>query len=338
MTITPNESSFLGLGFELILYGIYIVLFIMASLSLTVWRKTLRVQKFYLFFCFFLFSCCTIHVFIKFRYMFKDIEHPNPNGTLEAGTPALRVADALVTLTDFFGELVWIYRVWAIWNRNYYIIILPVIVSLAFVSCAMATIGILVSTPAAAIVPPSLVPLGTSAFAVPLAFNFIVTTLIIGRIWYLGRQRHNAHLNSGQTVFPRSYIWEAMIVIVESGGLYLLVQFVLMVLFAMNHPAQILVSDIATQVYGIAPTLIFVRVGLGNAVESADNTGNAPRTPNGMRFRTAAGGNFSALDSKPGDMNATILSVPVTKTVMTHRDEEWSGGTLELKDLSASDL
>jgi hypothetical protein len=113
----------------------------------------------------------------------------------------------------------------------------------------MATIGILVSIPTAAIVPPSLVPLGTAAFAIPLAFNFMVTTLIISRIWYLGRQRHNSQRHSGETMFPRSYIWEAMVVIIESGGLYLLVQFVLMVLFAMNHPAQILVSDIATQVY-----------------------------------------------------------------------------------------
>jgi len=216
-----------------------------------------------------LFSCCTIHVFIKFRYLYKDlIQVRNPNGALEAGTPALRTADALVTLIDFFAELVLLYRLWVIWERNYYIIIFPAIVSLAFVSCAMATIGILVSTPEAAIVPPSLVPLGTAAFAIPLCFNFMVTFLIVGRIWYMARKTQFALRNSKVPAPSNELLQKAMIVCIESGVLYVLVQFVLTVLFAINHPAQILLADISTQIYGIAPTLIFVRVGQGDSADS----------------------------------------------------------------------
>jgi hypothetical protein len=160
------------------------------------------------------------------------------------------------------------YRLWTIWDRNYYVIIVPLIVSLAFVcqslhlqggctaddscnltACAMATIAILVSTPTAAIVPKSLVPLGTAAFAIPLGFNFIVTSLIIGRIWWKGRATRGSIRRTGGIVLPSGYLKAAMVVVIESGMVYLLVQFVLTVLFAINHPAQIMLADIATQVY-----------------------------------------------------------------------------------------
>lgn len=117
-------------------------------------------------------------------------------------------------------------------------------------ACAMATIGILVSTPAAAIVPKSLVPLGTSAFAIPLCFNFIVTGLIIGRIWWKGRSCHgNIGRAGGVVMLPPTYLKAATVVVIESGLVYLVVQFVLTVLFAINHPAQIMLADIATQIY-----------------------------------------------------------------------------------------
>lgn len=116
-------------------------------------------------------------------------------------------------------------------------------------ACAMSTIAILASTPSAAIVPKSLVPLGTAAFAIPLCFNFIVTGLIIWRIWVLGRQSQAALRRAGAAIMPRSFARDAVAVVIESGMVYLVVQLVFTVLFAINHPAQILLSDVATQIY-----------------------------------------------------------------------------------------
>ncbi|KAF9493030.1 hypothetical protein BDN71DRAFT_1395899, partial [Pleurotus eryngii] len=226
---------------------------------------------------------------IKVRYMFKDLILESTTKSIETGAPALRAADALVTLTDFFAQIVWTYRCWSIWHHNYMIIILPVLLSLASVSCAMATIGLLNATPNAAIVPPALVPLGTAAFALPLVFNFLITGLITGRIWWQSRQRKASIRNAGSAVGQpnSSYAKKAMIVVVEAGVLYLLVQFVLTVLFAINHPAQIILADIAMQVYGIAPTLIFVHVNLRRSLDVSaasdvthvDVAGSLPRSP-----------------------------------------------------------
>ncbi|EIN13037.1 hypothetical protein PUNSTDRAFT_131262 [Punctularia strigosozonata HHB-11173 SS5] len=252
--------------------------------------------------------------------MYKDlVQSRNPSGALEAGTPSLRTADALVTLTDFFAELVLCYRLWTIWDNNYYIIIIPLLISFAFVSCAMATIGILVSTPSAAIVPKSLVPLGTSAFAIPLCFNFIVTGLIIGRIWWKGRSSHgNIGRAGGVVMLPPTYLKAATVVVIESGLVYLVVQFVLTVLFAINHPAQIMLADIATQIYGIAPTMIFVRVGLGDSTRA--NLSSVPSERlRGIRMPRSPG-RSTGQGSLSNNLSPMSVSIPFTKTVNVHRD------------------
>jgi len=55
----------------------------------------------------------------------------------------------------------------------------------------------------------------------------------------------------------------AIDIVVESGMVYLAVQLVFVVLFAMRHPAQGIIGVIAVQIYGIAPSLIIIRVALG---------------------------------------------------------------------------
>ena len=44
------------------------------------------------------------------------------------------VADLFISITDFFGDLILIYRCWHIWNRNVYVIILPLLTSLGGLS------------------------------------------------------------------------------------------------------------------------------------------------------------------------------------------------------------
>jgi hypothetical protein len=108
--------------------------------------------------------------------------------------------------------------------------------------------------------PTSLVPLGLAGFILPLITNVIVTTLIVMRIWYLSprkvRDMHSAR-------FPTGTGRAVIDIIVESGMLYLVVQLAWVILFAIGHPAQDIAGVVAVQIYGIAPTLILVRVALG---------------------------------------------------------------------------
>ena len=110
----------------------------------------------------------------------------------------------------------------------------------------MYTIGLLSTDPSAAETQRSL---GLASFAIPLCFNFIVTGLIVGRIWYKGRNSTLALQSSGGVRSRSNHIQHAMAILIESGMLYFAVQFVETVLQALGHPAQILVAFVATQIY-----------------------------------------------------------------------------------------
>ena len=94
--------------------------------------------------------------------------------------------------------------------------------------------------------PAALVPWGLASFIVLLCANAIVTTLIVVRIWQLSPRKRCDMLGAN---FQRETGRAAIIIIVESGMLYLVVQFFYCILFAIHHPAQDIVGGIAMQVY-----------------------------------------------------------------------------------------
>ena len=74
----------------------------------------------------------------------------------------------------------------------------------------------------------------------------MVTTLIAVRIWYLSPRRSR---DSCGARFPMDTSRRAIDIVVESGMIYLAVQLVFVVLFAIRHPAQGIVAVIAVQIY-----------------------------------------------------------------------------------------
>ena len=74
----------------------------------------------------------------------------------------------------------------------------------------------------------------------------MVTTLIAVRIWYLSPRRAR---DSRGARFPVDTGRAAIDIVVESGMVYLAVQLVFVVLFAIRHPAQGIVGVMAVQIY-----------------------------------------------------------------------------------------
>ena len=86
-------------------------------------------------------------------------------------------------------------------------------------------------------------PLGLASFILPLCTNVMVTSLIIGRIWYMSRDTslYVVHANSGTR--------KAMNIIVESGALYFVAQLVFVVTYAMQHPAEYILLLMVVPIY-----------------------------------------------------------------------------------------
>ncbi|KAI0258217.1 hypothetical protein BC834DRAFT_831142 [Gloeopeniophorella convolvens] len=261
MAIDNDMAALIGFGCEAFCYGCYTILFIVSTvLMLKRAREKGRSNMPITIASVFLYLLCTAHFGLEFNHFYKVLATTGVSGFANE-TNVLVGADILISIADFVGEMILIYRCWLLWSRNYWIIVVPILSAIAGVVCIAETVHLLLSVnPSSPIVPSSLVPLGLAGWTLPLCTNVIVTGLIAIRIWYLSpasnRDLRGVHLSSGA---GRA----AFDIIIESGALYLVVQLIFVVLFAIHHPAQGILAVVAVQIYGIAPTLILIRVALG---------------------------------------------------------------------------
>ncbi|KAH0833224.1 hypothetical protein J3R83DRAFT_12284 [Lanmaoa asiatica] len=219
-----------------------------------------------------IFVCCTIHFALEFNHFYTTL---SAIGVINYAneTNQLVAADFFISFTDLLGDLVLIYRCWMVWGKNYYVVILPLLTSVSGFACIIAVLDLLLATnPSSPAPPAALVPLGLAGYTLPLCTNVIVTSLIVYRIWSTSRTVHDSPFHIGEGATRR-----AMMLLIESGALYLLFQFVFVVLFAVSNPAEAILAVMAVQIYGIAPTLIIIRVGLGISSEQTSGAVTSTR-------------------------------------------------------------
>ncbi|KAH9927397.1 hypothetical protein B0H21DRAFT_826446 [Amylocystis lapponica] len=260
MPLTDDMAALIGFACESVLYGAYCILFLV-SLTILVWRRgTSDIHIPLLVANVVLFLSCTAHFSLEFNHFYTTLQSTGVAGYANE-THKLFGADILLSLSDFFGDIVLIYRCWLVWRKNYYIIILPFLTALAGFACIMELAHLLLTIdPTAPVAPAAIVPLGIAGYSLPLATNVIVTFLICGRIWLMARGDTDMAATLSSTSRATHH---AIGIVIESGALYLVAQLVYLVLFTIEHPAQAIAGVIAAQIYGIAPTLIIIRVGLG---------------------------------------------------------------------------
>ncbi|KAG1775084.1 hypothetical protein EV702DRAFT_460388 [Suillus placidus] len=99
------------------------------------------------------------------------------------------------------------------------------------------------------LVPPTeIVPLTTTGYTLPLCTNIMVTGFIAGRIWYMSRipvvDEH------GKPVILKIAVGgRLMMLIIESGALYMVTQLIFVVLVAIRNSAEAVLSLAGTQIY-----------------------------------------------------------------------------------------
>lgn len=112
----------------------------------------------------------------------------------------------------------------------------------------MTGLGILNNTdPDAPQAPAAIVPLGTAAFALPLATNFLITISTVIRLYMLAAKARRINTTNALNTTP--YVHKAAAIVIESGLIYLIAQLILVILFSIGHPAQNIVAVVACQIY-----------------------------------------------------------------------------------------
>ncbi|TCD66535.1 hypothetical protein EIP91_001256 [Steccherinum ochraceum] len=260
MVLNNDLAAIIGFGCEALVYGIYIVIYVLSMVFLHSARRS-RTNQLMSIFTTLLFVLCTTHFALEFNHFYTTLQSTGVEG-FASETNELFAADILISLIDFCGDIVLLHRCWLVWGKNIWVVVLPFMTAVGGFVCGMTGLGILMNIdPTAPQAPPAVRPLGTAAFSLPLATNFLVTIFTVVRLYMLASRARS--ITTDNVFNTTAYVTKAATIIIESGMLYLIAQLVFVILFAIGHPAQGIAAVVAVQIYGIAPTLISFRVGLG---------------------------------------------------------------------------
>ncbi|KAF7358521.1 hypothetical protein MVEN_00903000 [Mycena venus] len=301
-TVNTDQATFLGFGLEAVFYGINLLLFGIAVSALVGRNPPSKGSKTMLAVTCLMFSLCTTHFALNFNNVYDGLMvHPR---RISEETHLLAGADMLFSITDWCSQLILLYRCYLVWGKNIWVVILPFLMSLATVACGIGLIGLVLSiNPTAPQAPAAIVPVGTAGFSLSLCLNFIVSALIIGRVMHISRQNRRNGVSHSDTAIQR-----AIGIVIEAGLLFLTAQFVFVVLFAIAHPAQAILVPIATQVYGISPTLIIVRVSAGSSYQPTSVPSSS------LRFASGLGGDATDFEMSRTQKEASTLSLNPRKS------------------------
>jgi len=233
-------------------YGIYLVLFCIC-IYILLHRPRNMANTILLVTAIVLFTLSTVQAIINIILGAADIDN------IDIPYDQLFLAmDMIYVANNVLADGLVIYRCYVIWNRNIYVIILPIIMLVV-----TSVFGWDLDLP----LPPF--------FEISLATNVLVTGLTVGRIWWIYRQ-NRMHLTSDM----RKKYFTSMAIIVESGLLYSVATMVYLILSAIPFTtvAQDPTATMLSQLVGIVPTLIIVRIGMGFGIERVESTGSSEPT------------------------------------------------------------
>ncbi|KAJ7879056.1 hypothetical protein B0H14DRAFT_2710377 [Mycena olivaceomarginata] len=223
-------------------YGIYLVLFCIC-IYILLHRPRNLANIILLVTAISLFTLSTIQTIINIILGAGDVDNINiPYDQLVYADNMIYVANSAI------ADGLFIYRCYIIWNRNIYVVILPII---------MLVITIVFGVDQA-------LPLAPF-FGITLVTTVLVAALTAGRIWWIGRQAR-VHLKPD---VQRRYS-NSISVIVESGVIYSVGLLAYLILGAIPFTlvAQDPTVEMLAQLVGIVPTLVIVRVGLGLSLQN----------------------------------------------------------------------
>ncbi|GJE85482.1 hypothetical protein PsYK624_015610 [Phanerochaete sordida] len=262
MAVGLDTLDLIGFVCEAFLYGAYSLFFIASvSLILSMSRSRSFSKVIIILHCL-LFAACTLHFALDFnRFLIYTTAHDVADfGGIDNH---ILIAGCVVSIADFIGNLILVYRCWIIWDRNPWVVVIPFLTSTAALICSSTATylvwgltGHLSWSDNASMAPAALLPLGKAIFILPLCTNMLVTGKILLRLWWVSR-----------AVGTASAARRAMHVVIESGLLYFLVQLIFVIVYCMKNEAAMFMIAVVVQTYGIASTLIIIHIGFGLSSE-----------------------------------------------------------------------
>ncbi|KAF8889839.1 hypothetical protein BD779DRAFT_1799675 [Infundibulicybe gibba] len=303
VALTNETAGALGIILEGIFYGAYMVLF---TLYLVLQRRNncgfgglLTLAQILLF------GLCTISLCldISVYYFFVASDVANEEIDIKLNVSSL----AIFTITDYLAQMILLYRCWIIWDRRWMVVGGPGLLAFVAFGGGLALIDIDNSPDRAKVVHLSAL-IGVTVYSISLAVNALATALIVIKILLTTREVRPV---LGSDSHRSLHIVTAMVI--ESGLLMLAFQLAFVILFRSQSPAVRIVANTITQIYGITPTLLNIRVVMGSAYDKttektrslrfAHSGGAATQTTGPSMSMAGVWNTDSELNEYIGDLN-----------------------------------
>ncbi|KAF8898257.1 hypothetical protein CPB84DRAFT_1155373 [Gymnopilus junonius] len=170
----------------------------------------------------------------------------------------------LYTLIDLMCECILIYRCWIMWKGRPLLTVVPSILAFASFATGFAVFAGLSSKSArrqALPMSPWWSSLWMASFALSMSVNFILTGLLIARVWLLYKSVSDTPGHVTRVHFGR-----IITALVESGAVLFFFQTLYLVNFCLGNTPFDVDSSPCAMVYGITPTLLYVIIALRDTV------------------------------------------------------------------------
>jgi len=325
--MTETEIAMIGTVIGGFFYGIYSAIFYMyirhqASKELGIDKRNILLYPLCILY---ILSTVAVTLDVVWPLMSKKI-----STTLSPSEPILfrlEVADCMLitvnALCDFISQGILIYRCWVIWSRNIRVIIIPSILSFAFLAISLTIIHSLYIARS----PPSVqnTALGDiltpTSLGISLTVNAVVTGLIVFRILKVyrevGRTCENRTLCFGGV---ETKIRATMFIIIESGMAMFTIQLI-QVIFVIVPTSEF--NNYTLGIYqmfmGLTPTIILLRVSMGLSYHDEQSM-----------VQTAASWHFALYNQNPISETEVIEIAPGQERVDCIRFQQSASNDIEI--------
>ncbi|KAF8881485.1 hypothetical protein BD779DRAFT_1675428 [Infundibulicybe gibba] len=294
---------------ECTFYGVYVVLFI---LYIVLWRRNKRFGGLLTLAQILLFGLCTLSLFfdIAANYLVAQAILGVPGDRVAALAKLGVGSSVLFTVVDSLAHVILLYRCWIIWDKRWAVVAIPGFLVLAALGIGFALARL--STPHTGSDSDSEAyvhicrSMGAARHSVSLVVNAFTTSLIMTKIFLTPRV-------VGSSPIFNSH-WPLRVVpamLIESGFLMFAYQLAFTVLFWIGDPAFNIMGGPIPQIYGIAPTLLSIRVAMGSAhnkttvgtlsLRFSHPAGGAATPTTGLSTASAAGRQSRGINTEFGD-------------------------------------
>ncbi|TFK81015.1 hypothetical protein K466DRAFT_502877 [Polyporus arcularius HHB13444] len=256
--VLPANAHLIGFWLQISFSGAYFVYFPQCVLILR--RKMRDGLSFWLplvcgLFC--VLTVISLAVEMSRAYGAYSVHPPDlPNPSLyyaNAASTGSLIKNTINVVQAIISDAVIVYRTFIVWNSNYFVIILPILILMADAGLGILSAYTLSQTKTGDVLILAAVTIRVRYFYIlTFCLNLLCACLICFRIWRIGFRPLNSHES-------KSPLSRAMAVVVESAGIYCAYSFILIVSNIAGSNVFFVFLDMAPPIISIVYSMLIVR-------------------------------------------------------------------------------